>query len=224
MANRRLRRRAVRNRDLVGIDGTVLTSDLNFLRIFPQRQKGLIDIGLIKLRPGADAAGIRDAMKEEFPSDVVVLTKQDYIQREKYYWNTSTPIGYVFTFGVIMGFVVGAIIVYQILFADVSDHLAEYATLKAMGYPNRYLFGVVFQEAVLLAVLRLRPRGAHLPRPLPPRRRRHPAADGNDPAARARRAGAGGRDVLRFRRHRPAQDPLRGSGGNLLSRLLGCWL
>jgi putative ABC transport system permease protein len=52
-----------------------------------------------------------------------------------------------------MGFVVGAIIVYQILFADVSDHLAEYATLKAMGYPNSYLFGVVFQEAILLAAL-----------------------------------------------------------------------
>ena len=48
---------------------------------------------------------------------------------------------------------VGAIIVYQILFADVSDHLAEYATLKAMGYPDRYLFGVVFQEAAILAVL-----------------------------------------------------------------------
>ena len=39
------------------------------------------------------------------------------------------------------------------LFADVSDHLAEYATLKAMGYPDRYLFGVVLQEAVILAVL-----------------------------------------------------------------------
>jgi putative ABC transport system permease protein len=136
-----------------GVDGTVLTSDLNFLRIFPQREKGLIDIGLIRLRPGVDAAALRDAMAAEFPNDVMVLTKQDYVQREQHYWNTSTPIGYVFSFGVIMGFVVGAIIVYQILFADVSDHLAEYATLKAMGYPNRYLFGVVFQEAVLLAVL-----------------------------------------------------------------------
>src|SRR5216117_2012968 len=65
----------------------------------------------------------------------------------------TTPIGYVFSFGVVMGLVVGAIIVYQILFADVSDHLAEYATLKAMGYPNSYLFGVVFQEAIILAAL-----------------------------------------------------------------------
>lgn len=136
-----------------GIDGTVLTSDLNFLRIFPIRQKGLIDLGLIRLRPGADAARLRDAMAATFPADVVVLTKQDYIAREQHYWDRSTPIGYVFAFGVLIGLVVGAIIVYQILFADVSDHLAEYATLKAMGYPDRYLFGVVLQQAVILAAL-----------------------------------------------------------------------
>ncbi len=45
------------------------------------------------------------------------------------------------------------IIVYQILFADVQDHLKEYATLKAMGYTHGYLRGVVLQEAVILAVL-----------------------------------------------------------------------
>jgi putative ABC transport system permease protein len=45
------------------------------------------------------------------------------------------------------------VIVYQILYTDVSDHLAEYATLKAMGYTDTYLLGVVFQEAILLAGL-----------------------------------------------------------------------
>ena len=51
-----------------------------------------------------------------------------------------------------MGLVVGGIIVYQILFADISDHLAEYATLKAMGYTNRYLAALVLMEALILAV------------------------------------------------------------------------
>ena len=136
-----------------GVDGTVLTSESNFLRLFPAREPGLIDIGVIRLRGGADPVAARDALRAAFPNDVLVLTRADYIDREHTYWDTSMPIGYVFTFGVIIGFVVGAIIVYQILFADVSDHLAEYATLKAMGYPNRYLFGVVFQEAVILALL-----------------------------------------------------------------------
>jgi putative ABC transport system permease protein len=136
-----------------GVDACILTSETNFLRLFPTRQRGLIDVGVIRLRPGADAHAVRDALRAGFPRDVLVLTRAEYIQREQTYWDTSTPIGYVFTFGVIMGLVVGAIIVYQILFADVSDHLAEYATLKAMGYPNSYLFGVVFQEAVILAAL-----------------------------------------------------------------------
>jgi len=136
-----------------GVDGTVLTSETNFLRLFPDRPRGLINIGVIRLQPGASPAATRDALRAALPNDVLVLTRGEYIDREQTYWDTSTPIGYVFTFGVIMGFVVGAIIVYQILFADVADHLAEYATLKAMGYPNRYLFGVVFQEAVILALL-----------------------------------------------------------------------
>ena len=52
-----------------------------------------------------------------------------------------------------MGFVVGAIIVYQILFADVSEHLNEYATLRAIGYRNGFVSGIVLQQAVILAVL-----------------------------------------------------------------------
>ena len=59
----------------------------------------------------------------------------------------------MFAFGAIMGIVVGAIIVYQILFADVSEHLKEYATLRAIGYRNRFVSGIVIQEAVILAVL-----------------------------------------------------------------------
>ncbi len=81
------------------------------------------------------------------------MTKADFVARERNYWNTATPIGYIFAFGAIMGFVVGAIIVYQILFADVSEHLNEYATLRALGYPNRFVSGIVIQQAIILGVL-----------------------------------------------------------------------
>jgi putative ABC transport system permease protein len=74
------------------------------------------------------------------------------MDREVAYWAAATPIGYVFTFGAIMGLVVGAIVVYQILFAGITDHLAEYATMKAMGYTNGYLARVVLMQAVILAV------------------------------------------------------------------------
>jgi putative ABC transport system permease protein len=136
-----------------GIDGTIITSDDNWLRLFPGRPRNEIQLGLIKLRQGADAGRIRNELAEYLPDDVLVMTKQQFVQREKDYWNGATPIGYIFAFGAIMGFVVGAIIVYQILFADVSEHLNEYATLRAMGYKNRFVSGIVLQQAAILAVL-----------------------------------------------------------------------
>jgi putative ABC transport system permease protein len=136
-----------------GIDGTVITSDDNWLRLFPSRPRNEIHLGLIRLKDGADAVSVRNAMSDYLPDDVLVLTKQQFVQREKDYWNSATPIGYIFAFGAIMGFVVGAIIVYQILFADVSEHLNEYATLRAIGYRNRFVSGIVLQQAVILGVL-----------------------------------------------------------------------
>jgi putative ABC transport system permease protein len=68
------------------------------------------------------------------PNDVRVLTKQGFIDFEQNYWRSSTSIGFIFTLGAAMGFVVGCVIVYQVLYTDVSDHLPEYATLMAMGY------------------------------------------------------------------------------------------
>ena len=136
-----------------GIDGTVITSDDNWLRLFPDKPRSEIQLGLIRLKPGVDTGQVRDAMEEYLPDDVLVMTQAQFVQREKDYWNGATPIGYIFAFGAIMGFVVGAIIVYQILFADVSEHLNEYATLRAIGYKNRFVTGIVLQQAAMLAVL-----------------------------------------------------------------------
>jgi putative ABC transport system permease protein len=136
-----------------GIDGTVLTSADNWLRLFPDRSRNQIELGLVTLKPGVDPIAARDRMRSYVPRDVLVMTKADFAAREKAYWNSATPIGYVFAFGAIMGLVVGAIIVYQILFADVSEHLREYATLRAIGYRNRFVSGIVMQQAAILAVL-----------------------------------------------------------------------
>jgi len=136
-----------------GIDGNIMTSEDNWLRLFPDRSRNDIELGLIRLKPGADADATRDRLRDYLPKDVLVMTKADFVQREKDYWNAATPIGYIFAFGAIMGFVVGAIIVYQILFADVSEHLNEYATLRALGYPNRFISGIVIQQAFILGVL-----------------------------------------------------------------------
>jgi putative ABC transport system permease protein len=136
-----------------GIDGNVLTSEEGFLRLFPHRSQGSIDLGLIKLLPGTDPEPLRATLEAQLERDVEVLTRQGFAKREIGYWEGTTPIGYVFGFGLAMGFVVGAIIVYQILFASVSDHLSEYATLKALGYSDGAVGGIVLRQAVLLAAM-----------------------------------------------------------------------
>jgi len=136
-----------------GSDGNLITSDLNFLRLFKDRKQGLIDLGVIKLDSGANSEVALEKLRKYLPKDVQVLSKQEFLEKEKAYWASSTPIGFIFALGTIMGFVVGTVIVYQILYSEVSDHLAEYATLKAMGYTQTYLLFVVFQEALILATL-----------------------------------------------------------------------
>jgi putative ABC transport system permease protein len=135
-----------------GANGTVLMSDRTFLRTLPFRKLDLVDVGLVKLKPGFDAEEVRARVAAVLPKDVRVFTRLGLIDLERRYWETYTPIGFVFSLGVMMGMFVGCIIVYQILYNDVSEHLSEYATLKAMGHANRYLFWVVIQEAVILSL------------------------------------------------------------------------
>ncbi|AUT00864.1 ABC transporter [Nostoc sp. CENA543] len=133
-------------------DGNVIASDSTFLRIFPERKADRIEVGLITLKPGADPEKVRSQLAAGLPNDVKVLTPEGFAQTEKQYWATGTGIGFIFGLGVGVGFIVGIVIVYQILYSDVSDHLPEYATLKAMGYTDRYLLFALLQEALLLAV------------------------------------------------------------------------
>jgi len=136
-----------------GADGSLITSDQNFLRIFPRRQSSNISLGLIRVKPGYDAQQVALALKSHLRDDVKVLTHAQFIEFENNFWRTNSPIGFIFSLGVSMGFVVGVIIVYQVLSTDVNAHIREYATFKAIGYRNYYLLSVVFEEALILALL-----------------------------------------------------------------------
>lgn len=134
-------------------DGSLITSDLNFLRVFPRRKAGAVSVGLITLNPTVNPQKMAAILQNKLPNDVKILTKEEFIEFEKTYWIKNTAIGFIFSLGTSMGFIVGIVIVYQILYSDVSDHLPEYATLKAIGYTNNYLLSILFQEAIILAIL-----------------------------------------------------------------------
>jgi len=135
------------------VDGNIIASRSTFHHLLPHRREGLIDIGLLRLSPGADPESVRTELAAALPRDVEVLTRAGFIAREQRYWAGNTPIGYVFTIGVIIGLAVGAVIVYLVLFVNVAERLPEYATLKAVGFTDGALFGVVLQQAIILAVL-----------------------------------------------------------------------
>ena len=135
-------------------DGHLMTSEDNYLRLFSRQSQSNINVGLITLKPGYDPPQVAEQLKSYLPKEgIKVLTKAEYIAFEQGYWQQQTPIGPIFNLGAIMGFIVGVIIVYQVLSTDVNAHLKEYATFKAMGYSNSYLLGIVFEEALILAIV-----------------------------------------------------------------------
>jgi putative ABC transport system permease protein len=136
-----------------GVDGNLIVSSSTFLKIFPERRANELDIGSIHLQPNVNPQTILATLSANLPDDVTVMTRQEFIEFEKNYWTLRTPIGFVFNLMVIMGFVVGVIVVYQILYSNISTHFVQFATLKAMGFRNKYLLNVVFQQAVILAIL-----------------------------------------------------------------------
>ncbi|MEX2188752.1 MAG: ABC transporter permease DevC [Pirellulales bacterium] len=134
-------------------DGAVLLGEGGFRRVFPDRPAGDVTLGLVKLAAGADPDEVVAHLNNTLPQDVEALTRQDVLAFERHRWVTATSIGVIFQVGVVVAMLVGLAIVYQVLSSDISAHIAEYATLKAMGYTNGYLAGVVMRQAAAMAVL-----------------------------------------------------------------------
>ncbi len=147
-------------------EGNLILGESAFAHYFPVPAGSAlrqVEVGMIKLAPGADPRRVQDELNERLKAgvdapdnaggtDVKVMTKEAFRQQEQDFWLGSTPIGFIFGLGAAMGFIVGVVICYQILATDVADHLPEFATLKAMGYSGGYLGGVVLRQALWLAL------------------------------------------------------------------------
>ncbi len=136
-------------------DGNLIVGEHSVKEYFPFRGDGdplsIVDLGIIRLRKGADQAAVVRDLQQVAPQEMEVLSRKNVEQRERDFWETKTPIGIIFTAGMMVGFAVGVIICYQILFTEIHDHMAEFATLKAMGYKGNYFVTLVCQQAWLLA-------------------------------------------------------------------------
>lgn len=136
-----------------GADGTVVTSEETFAKLFAPRTIDDLSLGLIQLRAGVDPQQALQAVRAALPDDVVVQTRDDFIAQEEYYWTIKTSVGVIFGIGVVVALLVGTAIVYQVLAADIAKRMPEYATLKAMGYSGGYLSSVIMTQAAVIGAI-----------------------------------------------------------------------
>ena len=133
-------------------DSVAIMSDWNYGQIRGAEELEEVSVGVISLEPGADPQQVIKRIQGNLSKDLKVMTKAELAKAEKDEVATWSE-GKVLNFGAAIGFVVGIIIVYQVIYTDVSEHLPEYATLKAMGYKDRDLSLVVLQESLILAIM-----------------------------------------------------------------------
>jgi putative ABC transport system permease protein len=134
-------------------DGAIVLSDAGLCRAVPGQSMDRVSFGLVKLADGARPDEVAAALRRALPPDVDVLTRRQVLDGEINHWVWEMSIGVIFVVGVAVALVVGTAIVYQVLASDVTNHLPEYATLKAIGYGDGFLSRVVLGQAVALAVL-----------------------------------------------------------------------
>ena len=112
----------------------------------------MINIGMVTIRPGTDPERLRDRISAFLPNDVRVMTAAEFLNEEQDFWMSRTAIGFICLAGMLVGMFVGGVVVYQVLYTDVTDHLREYATLKAMGITDMFLFRIILTEALILLI------------------------------------------------------------------------
>ena len=134
-------------------DINLITSSSNVQTFLPELNNDDIQLGVIQLEPGVSVRRVQATLEHFMEPSVQVLTIPQLLDREVAHWRRNTSFGLIFNLGVLVGLAVGAIIVYQILYSDVGDHLGEYATMKAMGYGDGFVVGIILQESLILASL-----------------------------------------------------------------------
>jgi putative ABC transport system permease protein len=132
--------------------GVVLASEANFARLFPQRGLNIVNLGAIQLKPGVDPDHAADDLRKVVGSGLQVFTRKALDAHETAYWTTRTSVGIIFGSGLLISFVVGIMIVYQIVSTQVSRQLPQFATLKAIGYPDRSLAATVSVMSLLIVI------------------------------------------------------------------------
>jgi putative ABC transport system permease protein len=137
--------------------GIALASEQTFSQLFPERPADAVNMGLITLKPGADPNRVARDLRASLPNDVQVFTRPELTAHEVRFWTTRTGTGLIFGSGLIVAIVVGIMVLYQTLATQITRQLPQFATMKAIGYTNLFLDGIVLAEAVVVMLIAFAP-------------------------------------------------------------------
>lgn len=107
---------------------------------------------LVRLKQKADVQGIRQNILSSI-SGIQALTPDQFREQSRSFWLFGTGAGVALLAGVLLSAIVGTAIVAQTLFSSTKDHLYEFATLRAIGASNGYIYKVIICQAVLSAII-----------------------------------------------------------------------
>ena len=122
-------------------DGSVVVPNTDF-PAFTGHAPTEVSVGLVKLAADADPGTVRNDLAAALPQDVRVLQRSELIDEEEGYFLSTKPLGIMMRISMLIAFVVGSVILLQVLSADVVNRIDEFATLKAIGYSSAFVLGV----------------------------------------------------------------------------------
>lgn len=130
--------------------GGIVSTDVNFARLFPDRSLEVVNVGLVSLADSADLEAVVAHLQLAMPEDIVVMQRAQLYKREEEYWDSASSVGVMLGWSVLVDAIVGAVILYQVLSADVLRRLREYSTLLALGYGRWFLYRSVIVQALIV--------------------------------------------------------------------------
>ena len=126
--------------------------DLKNARTFTGTPSDRANDLLVRLSPDADRDKTVQAIRDRV-GDAEVLTTAEFRDRSRSFWLFGTGAGAALFAGALLGVIVGTVIVAQTLYSSTKDHLNEFATLRAMGSANGYIYRVIIYQALINAVI-----------------------------------------------------------------------
>lgn len=130
----------------------VFTSIKNAVNYTPYYQEDEISYVIARTEAGADVQDVKKRVQREV-SNVEVLTTDEFAERSVKYWMLETGVGITVIITAVLGLLVGVVIMSQTLFAITQDHIANYATLLALGFHQNTLRLIVLAQSLTLGGL-----------------------------------------------------------------------